>query len=111
MLEAVTNPGNGGSGSGKGEVESSSSSSIADGAKGITEAPPTSSHEKGSKKAKKDKQEKSSSGKKLVQFLFTTPCDCFSERAQQLQDENQPRLGDMRFSALDVVCLFFSSGG
>ena len=78
MLEAVTNPGNGGSGSGRGEVESSSSSSIADSAKGITEAPPTSSQEKGSKKAKKDKQEKSSSGKKLVQFLFTTPCDCFS---------------------------------
>lgn len=73
MLEAVTYPGNGGSGSGRGEVESSSSSSIADGAKGITEAPPTSSQEKGSKKAKKDKQEKSSSGKKLVQFLFTTP--------------------------------------
>ena len=23
-----------------------------------------------------------------------------------IQDENRPRLGDMRFSALDVVCLF-----
>ena len=75
MLEAVTNPGNGGSGSGRGEAESSSNSRITDGPKGSTEAPPTNLQEKGSKKAKKDKQEKSSSGKKLRQFPSTSPSD------------------------------------